>query len=85
MPITSSSRVLNPCRDTRIKKDRHPHNSLPANRAPVATNSTYAVANAPDAKYDYDKSSTVSSTDEIISRNNPANSINGLLLLNPAP
>jgi len=51
----------------------------------VATNSTYAVANAPDAKYDYDKSSTVSSTDEIISRNNPANSINGLLLLNPAP
>ncbi len=52
---------------------------------PVATNSTYAVVNAPDAKYDYDKSGTVSSADEIIARNNPANSINGLLLLNPTP
>ncbi len=61
----------------------HPHNSL--RRVPVATNSTYAAANAPDARYDYDKSSTVSSTDEIIARNNPANSVNGLLLLNPAP
>ncbi len=61
----------------------NPHNSL--NRVPVATNSTYAVANAPDARYDYDKSSIVSSTDEIISRNNPTNSLNALLLLNPAP
>ncbi len=66
-----------------IDARNHPHNSL--SRVPVATNSTYAVANAPDAKYDYDKSSTVSSTDEIISRNNPANSVSGLLLLNPAP
>ncbi len=66
-----------------IDARNHPHNSL--SRVPVATNSTYAVANAPDAKYDYDKNSTVSSTDEIIARNNPANSINGLLLLNPAP
>jgi len=63
----------------------HPHNSLPANRVPVATNSTYQVGNAPDAKYDYDKSSTVSSTDEIIARSNPTNSVSGLLLLNPAP
>jgi len=68
-----------------IDARNHPHNSLPANRVPVATNSTYAVANAPDAKYDYDKSSTVSSTDEIIARNNPTNSLNGLLLMNPAP
>ncbi len=66
-----------------IDARNRPHNSLA--RVPVATNSTYAVANAPDAKYDYDKSSTVSAIDEIISRNNPANSINGLLLLNPAP
>ncbi len=68
-----------------IDARNHPHNSLPANRVPVATNSAYQVANAPDAKYDYDKSSTVSSTDDIIARNNPTNSLNGLLLLNPAP
>ncbi len=66
-----------------IDARNHPHNSL--SRVPVATNSSYAVANAPDAKFDYDKSSTVSSTDEIVSRNNPANSVSGLLLLNPAP
>src|SRR6185295_3664891 len=63
----------------------HPHNTLAANRVPVATNSTYQVGNAPDAKYDYDKSSTVTTTDEIIARNNPTNSLSGLLLLNPAP
>jgi len=68
-----------------IDARNHPHNSLPANRVPVATNSAYQVGNAPDSKYDYDKSSTVSSTDEIISRNNPTNSFSGLLLLNPAP
>ncbi len=66
-----------------IDARNHPHNSL--NRVPVAMNSGYAVPAAPDAKYDYDKSSLVSSTDEIIARNNPANSLNGLLLLNPAP
>ncbi len=66
-----------------IDARNHPHNSL--SRVPVATNSTYAVPNAPDAKYDYDKSSTVSSTDEIIARNNPTNSLNALILLNPAP
>jgi len=66
-----------------IDARNHPHNTL--SRVPVATNSTYAVANAPDARYDYDKSSTVSATDEIIARNNPTNSLNGLLLLNPAP
>jgi len=67
-----------------IDARNHPHNSV--SRVPVATNSTYAVANAPDAKYDYDKSSTVSTSDEIIARNNPTNSVNGLLLLlNPPP
>ncbi len=63
----------------------HPHNSLPANRVPVAMNSTYQVGNAPDARYDYDKSSTVSTTDEIIARYNPTNTATALLLLNPAP
>ncbi len=66
-----------------IDARNHPHNSF--QRVPVATNSTYAVADAPDAKYDYDKSSLVSSVDEIIARNNPTNSLTGLLLLNPAP
>ncbi len=66
-----------------IDARNHPHNSL--SRVPVAANSTYAVANAPDARYDYDKSSQVTSADEIIARHNPTNTATGLLLLNPAP
>ncbi len=72
-----------------IDARNHPHNSL--NRVPVATNSTsppytaIGAANAPDARYDYEKNSTVSASDEIGSRNNITNSLYGLLLLNPAP